>query len=164
MTDHDESADGRTIDETADEIADEIVDGEIEDDESAHDGDRTAVRREVMWLTLLGLVLTAVAGVGTWRSKWDTSEFWAVELIGDRIVSIGYPCNGDARLEVEEFDDRVEIGQTVRATTSDDCESVRCITLAAPLGDRRVINTGTDDEVSVRPSQAVDRCVATIDP
>lgn len=138
-------------------------DDAVDHDELLRESERIVARREVMWLTLLGLVLIAVAGPLTWISRWDTSQFQVVELYGDRIVSVSYPCNGDSRLEFEEFDDRVEIGLTQRQTTTDDCLSVHCVMLAAALGDRSVINAGTGDEVAIFPSQDIGTCGGEFD-
>lgn len=138
-------------------------DAAAEHDELLRRSERIVVRREVMWLTLLGVVLIVIGGAGTWLSRWDTSQFQVVELYGDRVVSVNYPCNGDSRLEFEEFDDRVEIGLTQRQTTADDCLSVRCVELATALGDRQVINTGTGDEVAVFPSQEIGKCGGEFD-
>ncbi len=119
-------------------------------DELLHSSEQYDARREIIWLTVFGFVLIVVAGAATWLSRWHSVEFDRVGLVADRLISVEYQCRAESRIEVDEFDDRVEILFTERPP-SDDCDAiyVRCVELFGPLGDRRVINVGTGEEAIV---------------
>ena len=136
--------------EIASEVASEVAsDADAERARIQREGERHYARREVMWLTLLGLALVVVGGLGTWKARWQTVEFREVGLIGDRVLQVNYGCNAASRFDVSEHDDRIDIALSERPTTTDDCLNNRCVELRAPLGQRRVVNERTKQDAVV---------------
>lgn len=106
--------------------------------------ERPIEREEVGHLIRLGLVITVVAGIGSWFVKWEAATFESYGLVEARTIAIPYACNAPVRVDVSEGAGRVVVRVDVRRRSNDqDCGNAVCVHLAEPLGDRLVIDDRT---------------------
>jgi hypothetical protein len=105
---------------------------------------RSTVRaRRARAFTLAVLPLITCAGCGSDRASLPRA---VVSVDGARIA-VQDNCHDDPRLEVRETASTVEFEFTVAAANGGDCFSCTTQTLAAPVGDRAVIDAATNEPV-----------------
>lgn len=99
----------------------------------------------------LGLLAAVTLSLAACSS---TTHPRVLEVHGDAastelVVSID-SCNQHPKVEADETPTEVRLRVTADAETGDDCIDIRTVTLNVPLGDRKVIDGASGDNLEVR--------------
>lgn len=92
-------------------------------------------------------LLAACGGDG-----WERTEIGTVEVRDDAqgdVLVIGPHCSDDARATVDESDASIEVGLELSGDHHGDCYTTVEVRLAAPVGDRTIIDAATGEPANV---------------
>lgn len=97
-----------------------------------------------------GVLMVAGCGIG-----WQDRPISVVEVQeDDRTLLVGYHCELDASVEVEETQDEVRLEFRAYGSTGNDCANSEEVQLVDPLAGRRLIDTSNGAEITPCPSAA----------
>lgn len=116
-----------------------------------------AMRRLRPWLIALALVAGAVLAYVQFSGFDEITIFSASAVEDGRVLVLGLEsCNADHRWTIEETPERVTVtvwdddAPLVR-TSGDDCLDALDVELAAPIGERTLVDGSSGEVVSVEP-------------
>ena len=109
-------------------------------------------------MTTLGVVLAAPGCA----LAWNDAPISAGAIDPDETsLIVGYHCHMDSSLEAEETSEEVRLTFRTYDERRGDCADIERIELDEPLGERRLIDTSTGDELTPRrpdPFESLDGC------
>lgn len=130
------------------------ADGSFDEDDIERWRAHARQRREVVVLTMIGVVLILVFGPLTYARSWINDPVYDAVVVAptDLALHVG-SCGLDRRVDVEETDATIEVLVRYRRTRAvNDCvESVTAM-LRSPLGNRRVVDVATGESILICPS------------
>ncbi|MFN7150697.1 MAG: hypothetical protein ACK4V6_14630 [Microthrixaceae bacterium] len=92
----------------------------------------------------LGVLVAGGCGIG-----WHDQQISAVEVHDDdRTLLVGYHCELDASVEVEETPEEVRLTFRAYGSTGNDCATSEEVLLADPLAGRRLVDTSNGSEIT----------------
>ena len=88
-------------------------------------------------------LLASSCGLG-----WHDQQLGSVDVGDDgRTLFVGWHCEDDATVEAEELPDEVRLTFRVDGQSGNDCARSEQVRLAAPLGDRRLVDGSNGKEI-----------------
>lgn len=107
--------------------------------------------------------LLVIPAILTFASCADERESLPIgtAAVDGNVIAIGGACHDDRRLDATETDDRVELTFSVADASGGDCFDCVVIELDQAVGERKVIDTTTDEPIPLGLDAALEDCFET---
>lgn len=122
------------------------------DEAVVHIGDPLRLRTRI----LIALALVALVALPVAAFRWNGNRWRDTPISGYRVASdplrleLSLPtCNAEHRISVEETRTEIRLHAEHRNATTQDCADGLFVALIQPIGDRTIIDEGTDSPVPV---------------
>lgn len=95
------------------------------------------------------VLLLSAAGCGEDRTPRDIRFPEAESRESTELTFEVGVCRGDTKISVKETRTRIELTAVASSDTDDKCASTGTVTLAAPIGDRVIVDTTSGQELTL---------------